>query len=141
MLDEEGLRTSRSEAPRVEFRTVNDDRPSIRLVFTSSKLRDGQPFQEAAVTFGGVVYFHWSDFDHEMLHGNVADTGFGLLEITDSELVRQLAERDRNLRPPERLHGGGIDWEQEVHHYRIAFDDHGMYEVVCFALSVEFGAF
>ena len=136
MIDEEGLRTSRSGVPRVEFQTVEDGSPTVRVTFTSSRLDNGIPGHHAVVTFSEVLDFRWTDFDLGILPGNQHDAEFGLQEIEESELVRPMMDRDRNLHPPEKV-GGGVDWDS-VHHYRIVFDDHGAYDVVCFEMQVEF---
>lgn len=135
LIDEEGLRTSRSGPPSVEFRTVEDGSPTVRLTFTSSKLTDGVPAHDAVVTFTEVLDFRWTDFDLGVLPGNEHAADFGLQEVQGSGLVRSMAERDRDRHPPEKV-GGGVDWSS-VHHYRTVFDDHGAYDIVCFGLDVE----
>ena len=136
MIDRDNLATSRSDPPAVQFLCGPDEDPVVSLRFTSSALRGGHTFQDAMLTFSSVLHFQWSDFDKAwpMNHGD--DVEFGLVRITNSTLVDDWRRRDSSPRVPGG-YGGGIDWG-EVRHYRICFDDHGTYDIVCLDLQVSF---
>jgi len=73
-----------------------------------------------------VLEFAWSEFDRGVRAGD-RDVAFALIEITDSLLIAEINNRVRERGWDERI----------VHHYRIAFDDHGRYEIVCTEVTIE----
>jgi hypothetical protein len=128
---EEGLATSRSGVPAIDFATIDDNHPVVRMTYTSSKLRDGVPFESVTLTFSRVLVMNWVEFDTGFLQCNDEDTEFTLIEITNSALLANIVARNP-------VAPGELDWLREARHYRIAFDDHGTYDIVCYELQIDF---
>ena len=132
--------------PKDELSTTWDDDPAVR-VFTR---RGGNPVdllieffsapekaRRTRLTFRGVFEYRWVDFDYSYLQPHPEDFEFSLIEIIDSEDIRKMIEGGMYSNSPigERL--GGVLRETDVHHYRISFDDHGCYDVICTEIKIE----
>jgi hypothetical protein len=120
------LATRYAYAPTVHMEAKPDGPTRVVLEYTSSTIQERQPPLVTRLTFSHVLEFGWSEFDRGVRMSD-HDMAFSLIEVTDSPLIAQVNHRVR-----ER----GWD-ERPLHHYRIAFDDHGRYEVVCAAVTIE----
>ncbi|MCP9624803.1 hypothetical protein FOH10_11975 [Nocardia otitidiscaviarum] len=90
--------------------------------------------QWASVTFETVLAYRWSDFDLGDPRTDRDQFEFGLIRITESELVDQLLNGADRLDPAEWY--GSSMARGDIRHYRIAFDDHGVYDIVCGGLHI-----
>ena len=123
----EGLRTTYAFAPRVSTSTVRDGPTSIRLEFASSGIYcDDQEVRVTQLQFDHVVAYNWNDFEFHILTSNFQDVELGLIEIADSPTVAE-------IRSTKRYIGEGL------HHFRITFDDHGTYDIVCEKITFSYG--
>lgn len=114
----EGVETRWSEGPLVTVVTRGEARPDLVLEFVSSVMGPDGSFRVSRLTFERVLEYHWTD-PLGPLPGNDDDVEFDLIEITDSELVRRRREE-----------------EPLTHHYRMFFDHHGCYDIVCTGIHV-----
>jgi hypothetical protein len=89
------------------------------------------------VTFSGVIEYRWIRDRQFYLDTNPDDFGFALIEILDSQLKERLLTSGpyRGFGPGERL--GGILEETRVRHFRIGFDEHGTYDVLCTDIAIK----
>ncbi|HEY4020904.1 MAG TPA: hypothetical protein VGM75_19590 [Pseudonocardiaceae bacterium] len=103
--------------------------PTLRLEYVSEPRRG----RCTVVEFEGVSWYAWTDESFEFFNENSDDFEFGLIEITNSERIQRWA----NSAP-----GRGLPWalkESDLHHYRLGFEDHGTYDVICAEMNVNVG--
>ena len=133
----EGLRTSFTPAPTVRVLNVPDAPTTMILEFPSGLTVDGVPAPLTRLTFGGVMEYRWITTGFVYFTTDRGDRGFKLIEITNSELKELLLSRSmwRQITPGERL--GGVLKENQLRHFRIGFDEHGHYDVLCVDLAIE----
>lgn len=133
-----GLRTTWAEAPEVAV-IMHPNRGGFGLKLTF----DGAPLDEqrcrtiTEVTFSGVIEYRWITDKQFYLDTNPDDFEFALIEILDSQLKERLLTSGpyRGFGPGERL--GGILEETRVRHFRIGFDEHGAYDVLCTDIALK----
>jgi hypothetical protein len=125
VVEGEGLGTSYAAAPRLRVLVKGDGPTGVEMEYASSPVyADGQEFRVTRLTFERVVYYEWNIFEYHRKPSNPEDSAFGLIEISDSEIIEQIVATGRRL--------GGL------RHYRITFDDHGTYDVVCERVDVAY---
>src|SRR2546421_9628293 len=120
------LATRYAYAPTVRMEAEPEGPTRVIMEYTSSSIQESQPPLVTRLTFYSVLEFGWSEFDRGVRLGD-REVAFSLIEITDSPLIAEINRR---------VSGRGWD-ERLLHHYRIAFDDHGCYEVVCAEVAIE----
>jgi hypothetical protein len=125
-LEGDFLRTQFAYAPTVFLEAVQDGPMTATMRFASSTRSVGGQISMTMLTFANVLDFRWFDFELGLTRPNPADTKFRLIEITDSETIERF-RRERKLR--HRPHG--LVKEDDLRHFRITFDDHGTYDVIC----------
>lgn len=126
----EGLRTTYTESPHVEFRS-SGGRPDVRMCFAASPLVAGRS-SRAELVFESVLDFRFHDFEVGLTILDENDFEFGLIECMESQTLH-LFDRSAALSRTSSLILSGSD----LHHYRIAFDDHGTYDIVCLELELK----
>ncbi|MFJ8628410.1 hypothetical protein ACIRD3_37000 [Kitasatospora sp. NPDC093550] len=84
------------------------------------------------LTFHQVMSYGWVG-DYDCLLPESDEFEFGLIEIFDSERLRALATAKVERIPGMELEGERVVFRGDVviHHYRLGFDDHGTYDVIC----------
>lgn len=131
-----GLHTTYAEAPVVEVVTHREAMPDLSLVFRSAPTTEDVSAAFTKVVFRQILEYHWVNYLLDLELGNQGDLAFRLIEISDSDRLRRLVEAGilgcANLsdRLDEKFN------ESDVRHYRICFDDHGTYEVICTEVSI-----
>lgn len=124
----EGLRTTYAFAPRVSTSTVRDGPTRIRLEFASSGIyRDDQEVRTTQLSFDHVVAYEWNDFEFHRVSSSRQDFELGLIEITDSSIVAEIRSTGRYI-------------GEDLRHFRISFDDHGTYDIVCEKIKITYGS-
>jgi hypothetical protein len=127
LVDGEGLRTTYAYAPRVTITTIENGPTHVELQFPSSGFAAPPP-QEVRVTrlaFEHVLEYVWADFEFDRDPYELDVGAFSLTEIDDSRAVAEIRATGRYV---------GSD----LRHYRITFDDHGTYDVVCERLRISY---
>ncbi len=120
------LATRYAYAPTVRMEAEDDGPTRVVMEYTSSTIQESQPPLRTRLTFSRVLEFRWSEFDRGVGLRD-SDHAFSLIEITDSAVIAEI-----NRRVTER------GWDKRtLHHYRIGFDDHGRYEIVCAELDIQ----
>lgn len=101
------------------------------MCFAASPLAAGRS-SRAELVFESVLDFRFYDFEVGLTIPDQNDFEFGLIECMES-LTLHLFDRSAALsRTAFPILSGS-----ELHHYRIAFDDHGTYDIVCLKLELE----
>jgi hypothetical protein len=127
LVEGDGLRTSYAFAPLVTVSVKPDGPARLQLEFASSPVyRDNQEFRVTRLSFDKVAAYCWNDFEFHRQISNDDDVEFSLIEVTDSNVVAELRATGRPL--------------PGLHHYRISFDDHGTYDVICEKLEISHAA-
>ncbi|HET6215160.1 MAG TPA: hypothetical protein VFE14_20010 [Micromonosporaceae bacterium] len=124
-MDDEALRTRFAYAPEVAVSAVPDGPTSVRMSYPSSVGGLGRTPQTTTLTFRNVLDFRFREFELGLDLNDPPDTRFALISLPDSGLLRafRTAGRIRRL--------AGTIREEDLKHFRIAFDEHGTYDVVC----------
>ncbi len=83
--------------------------------------------------FARVLDLRFSDFELGLDAPNHQDFAYALIALVDSEILKSFAHSKALTRTamPVLNHS-------DLHHYRIAFDDHGVYDIVCVRVEVSY---
>ncbi|MEU7166053.1 hypothetical protein AB0A70_15620 [Streptomyces morookaense] len=122
------LSTSWADKARVEVKTYTaGNNPSLVIEYA----RGATPQGTVRLRFDQVMSYEWIGFDYYCLVSNQDDIEFSLIELANSEKLRTLAEKARL--PGMLIQDGKVKYEGRVvlHHYRLGFDEHGTYDVIC----------
>lgn len=118
VVEGEKFRTTWAEAPRVVVHSRGEDHVDLQMEFSSSAMDEVGKYRVTRLLFGHVFYYEWNHFEFHRFPHCEDDFEFALIEITDSPVVGQLLGSGRFMHPLPK-------------HFRIGFDDHGTYDVVC----------
>jgi hypothetical protein len=114
--------------------TTFDDHPAVLVTNRPAGNSPSLQIQYIAATgasrhtrieFEGVFWYQWIDEDLEIYNHQPDDYEFGLIEIVDSEEIRRWVTG-----PPGRGLPGVLK-ESDLHHYRLGFQGHGTYDIIC----------
>ncbi|MDT3397426.1 hypothetical protein RKE29_12330 [Streptomyces sp. B1866] len=122
------LSTGWADNARVEVLTyAGGNNSTVIIEYT----RGAKPKGTVRLRFEQVMSFEWTGSDYECLMPDSDDFEFGLIEVFDSQKLRTLAEKARL--PGVVLTDSKVEYQGRVvlHHYRLGFDDHGTYDLVC----------
>jgi hypothetical protein len=118
----EGLRTRWDDQPVVRISNRRDAFGTVELSWATQPASDGWVAQRTRVVFADVVEYRWRYWD--VVEGERPEQGhLELGEIEDSERVAALVE-----------HG----FDSDLRHFRISFDEHGKYDVLCRRIHIEY---
>jgi hypothetical protein len=133
VIDGKYLYTGGDDAPKVQVLTRSAGNPTDLVIEYVSL--DG--LARTKITFPSVFEYRWVDSDWNRVWPHPEDYEFGLIEIVNSEFVDRMIESSpyRSHPPGERL--GGVLKEADVHHYRLGFADHGIYDIVSVMCVIE----
>lgn len=127
IVEGEGLRTDYAFAPRVVAFAERDGPTTLRLSFSSSAIySEEDQVRTTLLAFEHVVEYEFNDFEFHRLSSNPQDVEFGLIEVLSSQIVEEVRSTGRYM-------------GDDLRHFRISFDDHGTYDVVCERLSISYG--
>jgi len=133
IVEGERLQTQFADAPRVTLSGAGGSTEAT-MEFDSSVVDSSGLNWVTIVRFVRVLDFRFFDFElgleEQMVNSN--DLENGLIEVTDSGLIRAFAAAGSLRRTAVPIVN-----EEDLRHYRIAFDDHGIYDVIC--LGIELG--
>lgn len=137
MVEGQGLRTRYEGNPHVSVESIEDGALQLTVTFQSAEARRGDPVQLTRLNFSSVIEYRWIAFDEGYDHGNRDDFEFALIEIIDSEQIEvMLTGGIRRNRPRGQRFADHLD-ESAIHHYRIGFNNHGTFDVICLGLSID----
>lgn len=115
------LRTRWDDEPLVLITNHRDRGGVVELSWATEPLRSGWVARRTRVTFADVIEYRWRYFDVDVDRGEEGALELG--EITDSARIAELRSQG---------------FESELRHYKISFDEHGRYDVICTDLHVEY---
>lgn len=138
-IDIPGNTTSYEDAPEVLVKVLPNEPVSLVLTYHSEPIRDGIA-SFGVVTFQNVFEYRWmsDSIEYEEFDEHINDYDFGLMEIVNSQYVERIASKGP-WREYHHKRFGDVISEEDVKHYRIAFDEHGHFDVI--ALSVVITSF
>jgi hypothetical protein len=120
-----GLRTSFTPAPSVTVRTTPDDCTTLVIEFPAEP---GVGGRTTRLTFDDVVEYGFVDYSFLHFHGNRDAHDLRLIEVLGSE---HLAAHYRSRT------GAKGEFAARLRHFRIGFDEHGYYDVLCAGVRIE----
>jgi hypothetical protein len=100
------------------------------MCFAVSPLTAGRS-SRAELVFRDVLDFRFYDFEVGLPIPDENDFEFGLIECTESRTLHLFDRSAALSRTASPILSGS-----DLHHYRIAFDDHGTYDIVCLELEL-----
>lgn len=131
------LHTGWDDAPTLTVVNRSDETTTLVLEFVTTPTDGTTPRRYSRVTFSTVWLYRWVATDIGYDPPDIDDYEFSLIEITDSPLVEEVFTKgswqnegqERDLR---KLFG-----TDGIRHFRIGFDDHGTYDVLCATADVQ----
>lgn len=132
-----GLRTSFADYPEVTFEVTPNQGPvTVTVEFDGELLDQDRRRHITRVAFISVKELRWVESRLGYVPTDQTDGAFALIEITNSELIERMKNMGpyRDQPPGERL---GLLNDSDLHHYRISFDEHGTYDVLCKEIAIE----
>jgi hypothetical protein len=120
----EGLRTRWDDQPIVLISNRRDDFGTMEVSWATKPASDGWVAPRTRIVFDDVVEYRWKYWD--VVDGEQPEEGgLELGELEDSDRVSALVDQgfDRDLR-----------------HFRISFDEHGTYDVICRSIRIQYVA-
>jgi len=108
-----------------------DFSPIVNLYGTNAIIKYGEVNDAIILKFNVLYGFKYTDFEYT----NTLDYTYGLVEIENSQWTSEFldawAKRDRKT---EDAFGKEVS---QMHHYRLCFDEYGMYDILCKGFRVE----
>ncbi|HXL91186.1 MAG TPA: hypothetical protein VN969_19760 [Streptosporangiaceae bacterium] len=89
------------------------------------------------MTFQSVFEYRWIAFDQAYAISNRGDSGFALIEILDSGMIASMLDHGIYSGEPKGKRFGGTIHEDHLRHYRIGFDDYGVFDIICLNVQVD----
>lgn len=128
------LYTGLDDAPDVQVVTKPNGNGVEMSIGYVSALAGGR---RTIVFFPAVFEYRWVDDDYSSVWPHKDDYEFSLIEILDSEYIRRMVQSAPFGRSSPGYELGGVLKLEDIHHYRIGFDGHGIYDIVSTECSVE----
>jgi hypothetical protein len=126
VIDREVTATRYAEAPTVLIEAASGQPTTVTLRYASSYVDRGGKGRTTEVTFRHVLDFRFRDQELGLDGTDAGNSAFALIEISDSELIGQFIAAGR-----VRMRSDGVVREGDLRHFRLTFDEHGRYDVVC----------
>jgi hypothetical protein len=133
-IDIPGGSTKFDDSPQVHIAAKSGEFATLTLTYISGVSRDGQPPPLANITFTGVIEYRWMHYMYHYLNGDGIGR-FRLMEIINSEYVEEIAANSPWRRYSGRRFGPSVR-ESEVKHFRLAFDDYGIFDIIASDVSI-----
>lgn len=129
-------RTRYTPAPRITVAARAGSLPTLTMEFPCAAWSGTGPGPTTRLTFAEVFEYRFIESKIAYFESNSEDFAFALIEIVDSQLKERMLGRGwyRNIAPENEWMPGVRD--ADLHHYRIGFDEHGHYEVVCLGIDI-----
>lgn len=118
----DGLRTRWDDQPVVLITNHRDAFGTVELSWATEPVSDRWVPRRTRVVFEDVVEYRWRHWDVDE-RAAPEEGGLELGELEDSDRVTALVEQ-------------GFD--SDLRHFRISFDEHGRYDVICRRLQIEY---
>lgn len=110
---------------------------SLSIKYHAAEIAANHPAMYGLIVFSSVLEYRWQEgyLEYEDFAAHKDDYAFGLIEITNSEYIKNMVARGVRTDFPEHRFGEGIN-DADVKHYRIAFDEYGRFDVIALSVSV-----
>ena len=130
-------RTRYTPAPRVTVTARPNNLPALVMEFPCAAWSGTGPGPTTRITFTEVFEYRFIESKLAYFEFNPQDSACALIEIVDSQLKESFLNRGwyRKIAPEGEWLPGVRD--DDLHHYRIGFDEHGHYEIVCLGIDIE----
>ena len=132
-----GGSTRYDDAPQVRILGASGESLSIVITYRATAIRPDQPPILGEITFLDVLEYRWIadvvDYEEHPQHHN--DFEFGLIQITDSEYIKNMAAKGPWSHYPGQGFGPTIP-ESHVKHFRLAFDEYGRFDIIALGISI-----
>lgn len=135
-IGDEQTRTSFEGAPDVSIVNVENGETTLSISLHAEPINDKHESLHTVITFGKVRLYSF----HESAFGgppeNPRDRSLRLIEVTDSELKAWHFDHGFREMVEQTSPFGERPAEADYRHYRIVFDEHGTYDVICLDLDI-----
>ena len=102
-----------------------DTSPSVEIDETRVNIIYGGANESVLLSFNKVYGFKYTDCEYI----NTLEYSFGLVEIENSQWISEFLDAwTKRGRPIEESFGREAS---RIHHYRLCFDEYGMYDILC----------
>ena len=131
-----GGSTRFEDAPVVRIAGGGDEPMTVTITYNAAEITGGRPPLLAEITFISVLEYRWvAQFVDYYPDDDEENFEFGLIQITDSKHIEDMAAKGpwRNY-PGQRF--GDVIAESNVKHFRIAFDNYGLFDVIALGVVV-----
>ena len=127
-----------AEVERVQIVGGTDESPTVIVTYGAAGRHADSPMVRAEISFSDVLEYRWKAFDltYEDFPEHEEDYAFGLIEVTDSRYIENMAAKGPLRAQPGQRFGPFLK-EADVRHFRLAFDDWGELNVVALGVSVK----
>lgn len=132
----EGLRTRWDDEPTVVIRNKREAPATVELSFFTEPLEPGWIPRRTRLTFLKVLEYRWVEWEVGYHLTDQDDGALGLIEIAPSEHVAMMAEQGTSYDWSGRIPGAMT--ADNVRHFRISFDEHGSYDLLCLELRIDY---
>jgi len=129
-----GGSTKYDDAPSIHIAAGSGSFATVVIRYISGMSRGGQSPPLAEIIFSRVIEYRWIHEDYYYVSGGEA-AGFRLIEIIDSKYVEEMAANSPWRRYPGKRFGPFIP-ESDVRHFRLPFDDYGVFDIIALGVSV-----
>lgn len=122
--------THLDDRPMVEV--VSEPYVLVKLIIRYNCSYSDQPARLGELLFSHVLQYRWTygEIDYDDFPSDATDYTFGLIEIIDSPYIVDIIDKTEKQRGKDK----GIIYYMnhwEIHHFRIAFDEYGQFDILC----------
>jgi len=110
---------------------------SLSIKYHAAEIVANRPALCGLIVFSNVLEYRWQEgyLEYEDFAAHKDDYEFGLIEVINSEYIKNMASKGVRADFSEHRLGEGIN-DTEVKHYRLAFDEYGRFDVIALNVSV-----
>lgn len=133
-----GGSTTYDDCPRVQIISSDISKPTLIIKYIAGEFVENQPQLYGEITFLQVMEYRWVAFDYAYspYQQDEQGEGFELIQIIDSKWIENIAAKGWFQKYPGQRFGPVIQ-ESDVKHFRITFDDYGIFDIIAFDISVK----
>ncbi len=110
---------------------------NLSIKYCAAEIVANRPAVYGLIVFSSVLEYRWQEgyLEYEDFAAHKDDYEFGLIEVINSEYIKNIAAKGVRADFSEHRFGEGVD-DAEVKHYRLAFDEYGRFDVIALSVSV-----
>lgn len=132
-----GGSTRFDDAPIVEIQAGRNQPLSLVVRYVAGQHQAGQPALLGEITFKDVLEYRWieSEVEYEDFTEHEDAYEFGLIQIQESRYIERMAAKGPWRDFPQQRFGGTIH-EEDIKHFRLAFDEYGRFDVIALGVVI-----